>query len=49
MHGFMDEIRIHDSAIDQTYVNGRMALLVPEPASASFLALTVLGLVRRRR
>ena len=48
MHGFMDEIRIHDSPIDQAYVNGRMAL-IPEPATTAFLGLAALGLVRRRR
>ena len=48
MHGFMDEIRIHDSPVDQAYINGRMAL-IPEPASAAFLGLAGLSLLRRRR
>ncbi len=37
MHGFMDEIRIHDSPIDQAYVNGRIAL-IRGPVITSFTA-----------
>lgn len=48
MHGALDEIRIHDTSIDQAYVNGRMAL-IPEPASAALFLLASFGLARRRR
>jgi hypothetical protein len=48
MHGFLDEIRIHDSPIDQAYINGRMGL-IPEPGSAALLALGSLFLRGRRR
>ena len=37
MHGSVDEIRIHDSPIDQAYVNGRMAL-IRGPVITSFTA-----------
>ncbi len=46
--GWMDEVRIHNTAVDQNYINGRAALLVPEP-SAFALALGSLALLLRRR
>ena len=50
MHGFMDEILIHDTPIDQAYINGRVAL-IPEPSSGSLLLIATLGagLACRRR
>jgi hypothetical protein len=36
-HGFMDEIRIHDSAIDQTYIDTRVGL-IRGPVITGFIA-----------
>ena len=48
-HGLMDEVRIHDSAVDQAYIESRAALLVPEPSGLSFLGLSGLAFIARRR
>ena len=35
-NGWMDEVRFHDSAVDQTYIDGRVALLSTEVTEYSF-------------
>lgn len=47
--GLMDEVRIHDEAVDQAYINGRAALLIPEPSVSFLLGLCGCALLRRRR
>ncbi|MCP5537526.1 MAG: hypothetical protein H7A51_14995 [Akkermansiaceae bacterium] len=51
LFGMMDEVLIHDSAVDQTYINGRAALLVsvPEPSGAMLASLGGLLMFLRRR
>ena len=49
LHGAMDELLIHDTAVDQSYIDGRMALLVPEPSTFALLGLCGLGFILRRR
>jgi len=41
--GLMDEVLIHDSAVDQTYIDGRVGL-IPEPSSMALAALGFLCL-----
>ena len=49
LHGKLDEVLIHNSAVDQTYIDGRAALLVPEPSTTLFFGLAGLALALRRR
>ncbi len=49
LHGLLDEVLIHDEAVDQSYVDGRALLLIPEPSSFSLMALAVVGFLARRR
>jgi hypothetical protein len=49
LHGAMDELLIHDTAVDQSYIDGRMALLIPEPSAFTLLGLCGFGLILRRR
>ena len=48
-HGRLDEVLIHDSAVDQSYIDGRAALLVPEPSAFALFGLAGIGFVLRRR
>ena len=47
--GWMDEVLIHDSPVDQTYIDSRVALLIPEPSAVALFGLAALGLFVRRR
>jgi hypothetical protein len=48
-HGRLDEVLIHNSAVGQGYIDGRAALLVPEPSATAFFGLAGLALILRRR
>ena len=47
--GWMDEVLIHDSTVDQNYINGRVALLVPEPSVFALFGLGGMAFLLRRR
>jgi len=49
LHGAMDELLIHDSSVNQAYIDGRMALLIPEPSACTLLGLCGFGFILRRR
>lgn len=49
LHGKLDEVLIHNSSVDQAYITGRAALLVPEPSTSLFFGFAGLALALRRR